>query len=125
LRSSSARVMHKASTTLGVELPKMARDISGRQLLAAENYRARPYPGRVYLFKAESRPEFFDDPDLGWGKILSDLWIEDVPGDHGTINTGMNLKILARKLGAFLQDTKRSQECERGTQECVRHKGTW
>jgi thioesterase domain-containing protein len=103
LRSGTFRVIHKISTTLGIWAPKMASDIAGRQLLAAESYRAQPYPGPVYLFKAESRAEFFDaDPDLGWRGILSNLRIEEVPGDHGTINTGVNLKILARKLKAAL-----------------------
>ena len=102
LRSRSFRVIHKVSTTLGV-VPKIASDIRGRLLLAAESYRAKPYPGRVSLFRAESRPEFFGgDQHLGWGNILSNLRVEDVPGDHGTINTGMNLKILARKLTAAL-----------------------
>jgi thioesterase domain-containing protein len=110
LLSRSFRVVHKVSTTLGVEAPGIASGISGRQLLAAESYRAKPFPGRVCLFKAETRPEFFDaDPALGWRKILSDLRIEEIPGDHGTINTGMNLKILARKLTAFLEDSSRSQ----------------
>ncbi|MBV9769538.1 MAG: amino acid adenylation domain-containing protein, partial [Bryobacterales bacterium] len=104
LRCSSFRMIHRVSTSLGVEPPKIATDIIGRQLLAAESYRAKPYPERVYLFKAESRPEFFDDPNLGWGGILSDLVIEEVPGDHGTINTGVNLKILARKLTGFLEE---------------------
>ena len=95
---------------MGVGLPKIASDIRGRQFLAAENFRAKPYPGRVYLFKAESRPDFFcDDPDMGWGKILSDLRVEQVSGDHGTINTGMNLKMLARKLAKFLEDSPSSQ----------------
>jgi thioesterase domain-containing protein len=103
LRSRSFRVIHKVSTTLGVEVPRMASDVAGRQLLAAESYRAKPYSGPVYVFKAESRPEFFgNDPELGWGEILSDLRIEEIPGDHGSINTGMNLKILARKLAAAL-----------------------
>jgi amino acid adenylation domain-containing protein len=103
LRSRSFRVIHKVSTKLGVVVPKIASDIRGRLLLAAENYRAKPYPGRVWLFRAESRPEFFGgDQHLGWVNILSDLRVEDVPGDHGTINTGMNLKILARKLTAAL-----------------------
>jgi amino acid adenylation domain-containing protein len=107
LRSRSFRVIHRLSTTLGVEVPKIASDISGRQLLAAESYRAKPYAGRVCLFKAESRPEFFGaDPDLGWGGFLSGLRIEDVPGDHGTINTGMNLKVLARKLQAALSTVR-------------------
>lgn len=117
LRSSSFRVIHKVSTSMGVEVPKIASDIRGRQFLAAENYRAKPYPGKVYLFKAESRPEFFaDDPDMGWGKVLSDLQIAEVPGDHGTINTGMNLKILARKLAAFLDATPGSEGAEQTTE---------
>jgi aspartate racemase len=114
LRSSSVRALHKVSTTMGVELPKIASDIRGRQLLAGENYRAKPCPGRVYLFKAETRPDFFGgDPSLGWGEILSDLWIEEVPGDHGTISTGMNLKIVARKLAAFLEHPPSSQSVGR------------
>jgi amino acid adenylation domain-containing protein len=120
LRAYSFRMIHRVSTTVGVELPRIASDIAGRQLLAAENYRAKPYPGRVYLFKAESRPEFFGaDPDLGWGKVLSDLRIEQVPGDHGTINTGTNLKILARKLAEFLEDSPQRQGA--GTAAAARH----
>lgn len=92
LRSYSFRKIHKV-------VPRIATDIRGRQLLAAENYRAKPYPGRVHLFKAETRPDFFaTDGALGWGDILSDLRIEDVPGDHGTITTGLNVKLLAGKL---------------------------
>jgi thioesterase domain-containing protein/acyl carrier protein len=105
LRSYLFRKIHKVSTAAGVELPRIATDIRGRQLLAAENYRAKPYPGRVHLFKAESRPEFFaTDPALGWGEILSDLRIADIPGDHGTITTGMNVKLLAGKLTAALDE---------------------
>ncbi len=114
LRSSSVRALHKVSTSVGVGFPKLASDIHGRQFLAAENYRAKPYQGRVYVFKAESRPEFFGgDPSMGWGKVLSDLRIAEVPGDHGTINTGMNLKILARKLANFLADAPCPQDVVR------------
>jgi thioesterase domain-containing protein/acyl carrier protein len=96
LRSYLFRKVHKV-------VPQIATDIRGRQLLAAENYRAKPYPGRALLFRAESRPEFFaTDASLGWGEILSDLRIEDVPGDHGTITTGLNVKLLAGKLTAAL-----------------------
>ncbi len=111
LASRYTRVMHKVSTTLGVEVRRMAGDVSGRQLLAAESYRAKPYPGRVCIFKAELRPEFFGGDDaLGWGKLLTDLRIEEIPGDHGTINTGMNLKNLARKLAAFLELSSSQEE---------------
>jgi thioesterase domain-containing protein len=108
LRSRSSRLIYKASTNLGVEAPKFSSDITGRQFLAAETYRAKPYPGPVCLLKAETRPEFFSsDPALGWAAVLSDLRIEEVPGDHGTINTGTNLKILARKLTEALEKSPR------------------
>ena len=104
------RVMHKVSTSVGVGTSSMASDIAGRQLLAAENWRAKSYPGRVWLFKAESGSEFLaSDPGLGWTKLLSDLRLEGVPGDHGTINTGANLKILAQKLTAALDEWDRAQ----------------
>ena len=120
LRSNSFRVIHKISTTVGLGVPKIASDIASRQFLAEENYRAKPYPGRVYLFKSESRPEFFgDDPDLGWGKILLDLRIEAVTGDHQTIHIGTNLKILARKLAEFLEDSPQRQGA--GTAAAARH----
>lgn len=105
-RTSFFRMIHRVSTTVGVAVPKIASDIVGRQQFAGENYRAKPYPGTIHLFKAESRPAFFgDDPDLGWRDIISDLRIESIPGDHGSINTGMNQKILARKLAALLEDS--------------------
>jgi thioesterase domain-containing protein len=108
IRANVLRRIHKVSTSLGVEAPQMASDIAGRQLLAAESYRARPYPGPVCLFKAESRPEFFGgDQDLGWGKLLSHLRVEEIPGDHATIKTGINLKILAQKLTTALEDHSR------------------
>jgi len=87
----------------GIALPQAETDFVGRQMLAAEKYQPEPYTGRVYMFRASSRSELLDAPNLGWGKILPDLRIEDVPGDHGTINTGENVKVLAAKLTAFLK----------------------
>jgi hypothetical protein len=57
------------------------------------------------LFRAESQTEFLaGGADLGWSGVLSNLVIEDVPGDHGSINTGSNLKILAGKIRECLRD---------------------
>ncbi len=99
-----ARVAHRATSSIGVA-PTIASDIANLQLLAWESYRLKSYNGRVYLFRAESQGEFFTGgPDLGWSGILSDLLIDDVPGDHATINIGVNLKILARKIQQCLRE---------------------
>jgi thioesterase domain-containing protein len=75
------------------------------QGLAYESYRIKSYNGRVHLFRAESRHEFLTGgPELGWCGVLSNLVVEEVPGDHATINTGANLKILAGKVKQCLRD---------------------
>jgi len=105
LREQYLRTVYRTATLMGVRPPKSATSISDMQQHASEEYRARPYAGRVYLFKAESRPEFFDGgPALGWEGILSDLVVLEVPGDHNTINVGNNLKILAEELTRCLTE---------------------
>jgi hypothetical protein len=60
-------------------------------------------PGRIaaeYTCSKLNRKWIFSE--LGWKGILSDLVIFLVPGDHGTINTGNNLTILAQQLASWL-----------------------
>ena len=103
LRSRGYRTIHKVSAIAGVGIQRIVTETARIQLLAAEDYRPRKYPRPVLLLKAETRPEFFDKPDLGWGPILSDLRIEHVPGNHNSIRTDQNLKILAQKLADYLE----------------------
>ena len=101
-RSSFLRRIRNVSASLGVELKNTATDVVGRQMLAAERYHPKPYSGRIHMFRAQSRIELLDDETMGWGKILLDMEIAEVPGDHGTINTGDNVKILAGKLAKIV-----------------------
>ena len=104
LRDNYLRVLEATAARIGLPTSTLASSLPERQSLASEKYRAGHYAGRVYLFKAESRPEFFDDsPTLGWDGILSDLVLREVPGDHNTINTGSNIKILAQELARCLR----------------------
>ncbi|MGA8406577.1 MAG: alpha/beta fold hydrolase [Candidatus Acidiferrales bacterium] len=103
LKERWVRTAYRVASVAGTPVPNLSTSIVDRQKIAADLYRARPYRGRVYLFKAESEMEFFGGgPDLGWKGILSDLVIYLVPGDHGTINTGNNLTILAQQLASWL-----------------------
>jgi amino acid adenylation domain-containing protein len=103
-------MMHKVSHAVNVNLPKTVSQTARLQLLAGERFRANRYSSPVYLIKAESRPEFFDQPDLGWGEVISDLRIRDIPGDHGTIMTGMNVKLMASKLKTILEKIPEAAE---------------
>ena len=106
LKYGFKRVAHRASSsTVLVSRPEGASDVSAVQEMAAESYRIKSYNGRVHLFRAETQNEFLaGGAELGWSVVLSNLVVEEVPGDHGTINTGANLRILARKVRECLQD---------------------
>ncbi|BAZ44755.1 McnE protein [Chondrocystis sp. NIES-4102] len=59
------------------------------------NYVIKPYPGSINMFRAA------DDPDskLDWQKLaLSNLFIDDIPGEHLEILQEPNVEILAEKL---------------------------
>ncbi len=64
------------------------------------NYRAKPFSGRVILLKAEEhetnlendvfelvqwRQKLLDDPFSGWGDLLPNLEIQSVPGNHNDL----------------------------------------
>ncbi|MBW4680494.1 MAG: amino acid adenylation domain-containing protein [Microcoleus vaginatus WJT46-NPBG5] len=102
LGSSSERSLPNTRTDSAI------RDL--RELIlekASENYAPQPYPGKITLFRAIARNEFeatYTDPQLGWGKFAAgELEIHDVPGDHIGILQEPNVKVLAKKLSAYLQ----------------------
>ena len=103
VKNGLAQIASRASSKDRISLPTV-NDVSSLQLRASEAYRIKFYSGRVHLFRAETQLEFLGGgEDLGWSGVLSDLVIEEVPGDHGTINTGANLKIMAQKVRECLQ----------------------
>jgi amino acid adenylation domain-containing protein len=105
LKDRFVRNAYRTAAVVGKALPQPSKDIFGRQEMAGHNYRAKPYSRRVYLLKAESanRQFFSGGAELGWKGILTDLVIYMMPGDHNTIYTGNNLKILAQKLASWLE----------------------
>jgi amino acid adenylation domain-containing protein len=99
LRHRFVRVARQVSSTVGVPSAQPPSDVRNRQERAAELYRIKSFRGRVHLFRAELQYEFFHGGrELGWSRVLSDLVVDEVPGDHGSMNTGPNLKVLAAKI---------------------------
>jgi thioesterase domain-containing protein len=74
------------------------------QQFAADHYPAAPYSGCVCIFRASTQREFLHGgPMMGWDGVFGEnLVIYDIPGDHGTINTGENVALMAQRLVEFL-----------------------
>src|SRR5262249_31380053 len=54
--------------------------VLGTSLLAALKYTARPYPGRLVLFRAASNSDV--DPAMGWTELAAAVTTHTIPGDH-------------------------------------------
>jgi amino acid adenylation domain-containing protein len=70
---------------------------------AIRSYVPAGYEGRVTLFRAEELR--VRQPDLGWARLLSDLEVEVIPGDHHTCVT-RHVAAFASRLEARLQRVK-------------------
>lgn len=82
----------------------LTNDVETMQQFAADHYQASPYSGHVCIFRASTQREFLHGgPMMGWNGIFGDnLVVYDIPGDHGTINTGENVALMAKRLDEFL-----------------------
>lgn len=71
---------------------------------ALYNYRLEKCTEKIVLFKAIERPYFVDDFDfLGWQKYaMNGLDVYHIPGDHVTMFTEPNCKILAKEIETAL-----------------------
>ena len=74
-------------------------------LRALESFMYRPYPERLMLFRASTRPLFQSlTRDLGWGAIASEMKIVHIPGNHETITRSPRVEILSAALNAALEE---------------------
>ena len=92
------RLVQKAAAAVGPRPANRSLNIHNMLVYAGSKYRANLYGGRVYIFRAASGEALESGPSLGWEGVLSDLVLVDVPGDHRTIVSGRNLKILSEEL---------------------------
>ena len=95
---------------LGMNVPRKvleaAGDLTQRRAThrASDAYQPTPYSGKVLLLRADERNyfEFDEGLNLGWGSLLSQLSIEQVPGNHLSILRPPNVQILAAHLDRHL-----------------------
>ena len=91
--------------------PATFRQIRVMGFRANTAYQAKPYTGRVTLFRAMEQPRgIVEDRTLGWGSLLNgNLEIHDTPGHHGAIVREPRSRVLAAQLEEALQ--KVQQHC--------------
>jgi len=77
---------------------------------ATTDYVYKVYSGHAILFRAIEQPEEqfrVVDPQLGWGRLIAGgLEIQEVPGNHFTLFSEPYVKVLAKKMKAYLEQAQ-------------------
>ncbi len=84
----------------GQELLSNLRNVKQANYVAAGNYRPKPFPGSVTLFRSLTR-SLGDHPDfdLGWGDLaLNGVHVEETPGDHSSMMKEPHVQVLSAKM---------------------------
>ena len=114
LLARAPRESRKLPNLSAGELPTLQHDETGltdvlirvreRTRRAAEQYIPKPYSGKLTLFIAKIKAiEPYQDRTLGWGPLVSDIEVHEIPGDHLTIADQTEF---ARALDACLRETQ-------------------
>jgi thioesterase domain-containing protein/acyl carrier protein len=84
----------------GAHVPARFRRVMATHYQALRDYSPRPYPGRVTLFRARTRPLFrLYGRDLGWAALAGGgLDIISIPGNHESILKEPHVRALAAAL---------------------------
>ncbi len=103
------RAWAQAKQRVTTPLPRSFRRVEKGARRAIDVYVARPYHGRIALFRATKQPAgYLPDPSLGWQRVaLGGLEVVEVPGYHGAIVYEPRVAPLARKLKELLDEAAR------------------
>jgi amino acid adenylation domain-containing protein len=90
------------------QLPETYREMMESNLRAAREYVPKPYPSRVTLIRARTRPLLHSfREDLGWGEWAEGgVDIKCVPGHHASILEEPGIRILAEHLREAADQSK-------------------
>src|SRR5262249_46089308 len=70
-----------------------------QHMVLINEYVVRPYAGRVTLFRPPEAPDAVaTPPDKGWTKLLGDVDVQFVPGQHHSMVKEPHVQELARRL---------------------------
>jgi thioesterase domain-containing protein len=88
------------SVLAGLRPPEQFLRLMENHYQALREYAPKPYPGRVVLFRARTRPLFrLHGYDLGWGALArGGLTVIPIPGNHETLLREPRVGVLAAAL---------------------------
>ncbi|QHG16471.1 amino acid adenylation domain-containing protein [Nostoc sp. ATCC 53789] len=98
-----ARLLHLVPPDAGVEQVNYLFEVFKCNMRAIESYTPRSYEGLATLLRAENQPpENPTDPALDWHKLLTNLEVRWIPGNHYTMVREPDVQTLATQLRACL-----------------------
>ena len=93
VRSRLWQFAYKWFVGIGQPLPRALRDVTEANYLAFQDYRLKPFDGRVTLFRSAAHA---DAGDFRWGEVANGgVDIKDVPGDHLTMLSALHAQSVA------------------------------
>ena len=100
LVTRSLRRFYSVAARFGVRtVPSFLKSTEDISWVAAINYKPRPWPGQLTLFRASVQPDPRLPWDLGWSPLaLGGVQVYELPGDHDLVFREDNTRVLAEKL---------------------------
>ncbi len=77
--------------------------VNETQIMAWVNYRQKPFNGSIVLLRSEENAKA-QPADLGWSKLVKNVRIIDVPGDHISMLLQPHVKTVAEVIDQLLKE---------------------
>lgn len=97
---------------LGRPLPQRFGTIEDVNRFAAAHYSPKLYNGRLTVFRAAPDRASMDS-QLGWGRVATEVEVNEITGDHNEITNEPHVRVLAAKLARSLESTNLAHEQSR------------
>jgi len=97
------RYMTTIAAKLFTTLPAFLKNTHEINAVAARNYRPKPFPGKLTLFRASKQTNVNIPPDNGWSPIFKEgIEIHHIPGDHWQVLSEPGIDVLAKTIHGCL-----------------------
>jgi hypothetical protein len=78
---------------------------------ASRTYHPQPYPGELILFRPEEEINAeTSGRDLGWDRLVAELKVRLVPGNHSNMVSEPHVRVLAAQLRTCLDEIEVTKE---------------